>query len=342
LAAEIISTGGETDLGISEGEGDADESLTGVEVRDCEVPVSMHGWRLDRALAALIPEFSRSYLQQLMGDGAVAWRGAPALKPSAKVSVGDRLQVELRPTQQTMAFVAQPMALEVVFEDADLLVIHKPAGLVVHPAAGHWSGTLLNGLLAHHAGASALPRAGIVHRLDNDTSGLMLVGKSRQAVEALVRAIAAREVHREYLALAQGRWKGPAELDVEQPGGRDPHNRLRMAVLRPETTGAKSARTSIRLLDGTDQACLVACKLHTGRTHQIRVHLTWLAHPLVGDAVYGGRTLFGMERQALHAARLRLAHPVSGAPLAFACEPPADMGQAIAAAGLHYNPGQLG
>lgn len=342
MAAEIISRGGATDLGISEGEGDADDSLTVVEVRDCEVPVSMHGWRLDRALAALIPEFSRSYLQQLMVDGAVVWRGAPALKPSAKVSVGDLLQVELRPTQQTMAFVAQPMALEVVFEDADLLVIHKPAGLVVHPAAGHWSGTLLNGLLAHHAGASALPRAGIVHRLDKDTSGLMLVGKSRQAVEALVRAIAAREVHREYLALAQGRWKGSAELDVEQSVGRDPHNRLRMAVLRPETTGAKTARTSIRLLDGNEQACLVACKLHTGRTHQIRVHLTWLGHPLMGDAVYGGRPLFGMERQALHAARLRLAHPVSGAPLAFACEPPADLGQAIAEAGLHYNPGQLG
>ena len=158
-------------------------------------------------------------------------------------------------------------------EAAPRLGVNKPAGLVVHPAAGNWSGTLLNGLLAHHAAAAQLPRAGIVHRLDKDTSGLMLVGKSRQAVDALVRAIAAREVHRGYVALAQGRWKGAAEQLVDQPVGRDTHNRLRMAVLRPDATGGKPAQTTIRLLDGNEQACLVVCKLHTGRTHQIRVHM---------------------------------------------------------------------
>lgn len=302
----------------------------------------MHGWRIDRALARLIPEFSRSYLQQLMAEGAVQMHGTPVRKPAARIHVGEQLQIELRPTQQAMAFVAQPMALDVVFEDAHLLVIHKPAGLVVHPAAGHWSGTLLNGLLAHHAAAATLPRAGIVHRLDKDTSGLMLVGKSRAAVDALVRAIAAREVQREYLALAHGAWKGAEEQGVDQPIGRDSHNRLRMAVLRPDATGGKPAQTTFRLLDGNPCFCWVACKLHTGRTHQIRVHMAWLGHPLVGDVLYGGKPVLGMQRQALHATRLRLSHPVSGESLAFQSPPPADCMAALAEAGLHYNEPQLG
>ncbi|MBV1732981.1 MAG: RluA family pseudouridine synthase [Hydrogenophaga sp.] len=319
-----------------------DDVLLETETRCCEIPVEMHGWRVDRALARLIPEFSRSYLQQLMADGAVQLLGTTVHKPSARVQVGHLLRVELRPTQQAMAFVAQPIALDVVFEDTHLLVINKPAGLVVHPAAGNWSGTLLNGLLAHHAAAAQLPRAGIVHRLDKDTSGLMLVGKSRPAVDALVRAIAAREVHRGYLALAQGRWKGAAEQVVDQPVGRDTHNRLRMAVLRPGATSGKPAQTTIRLLDGNDQACLVACKLHTGRTHQIRVHMAWLGHPLAGDALYGGKPLFGMLRQALHATRLRLLHPISGVQLAFQSAPPGDFQEALEQAGLHYNDVQLG
>ena len=302
-----------------------DDVLLETETRCCEIPVEMHGWRVDRALARLIPEFSRSYLQQLMADGAVRLLGAAVHKPSTRIQVGHLLQVELRPTQQAMAFVAQPMALDVVFEDPHLLVINKPAGLVVHPAAGNWSGTLLNGLLAHHAAAAQLPRAGIVHRLDKDTSGLMLVGKSRPAVDALVRAIAAREVHRGYLALAQGRWKGAAEQVVDQPVGRDTHNRLRMAVLRPGATSGKPAQTTIRLLDGNDQACLVACKLHTGRTHQIRVHMAWLGHPLLADGLYGGAPALGLTRQALHAHRLALRHPVSGQPLLFHRPLPPDM-----------------
>ena len=207
LASQIISTRHLLE-GSAQGE-DADGSAAGdefapeVETRVLEVPPDMHGWRIDRALAKLIPEFSRSYLQQLMTDGAVVMGDASLRKPAAKIAAGDRLTVALRPTQQAQAFVAQSMALDVVYEDDYLLVIQKPAGLVVHPAAGHWTGTLLNGLLAHHKNAADLPRAGIVHRLDKDTSGLMLVGKSRQAVEALVRAIAAREVSRQYLALAQ-------------------------------------------------------------------------------------------------------------------------------------------
>lgn len=327
---------------LSDGAQGGDEGLAEVETRLCEVPAAMHGWRVDRALAQLMTEFSRSYLQQLMADGAVQLAGVAARKPSARVAAGQQLQVELRPTLQAQAFVAQPMALNVVFEDAHLLVIHKPAGLVVHPAAGNWSGTLLNGLLAHHAGAASLPRAGIVHRLDKDTSGLMLVGKSRQAVEALVRAIAARDVKRQYLALAHGAWKGQGEVLVDQPIGRDTHNRLRMAVLRGDATGGKVAQTTVQPLDSNTLGCLVACKLHTGRTHQIRVHMGWLGHPLVGDTLYGGRVLWGMERQALHAARLRLLHPVDGRELDFCSEPPADFLAAVEQSGLRYNPSSLG
>ncbi|MDZ4189534.1 MAG: RluA family pseudouridine synthase [Hydrogenophaga sp.] len=320
----------------------AEEGPIEAEIRLCEVPTDMHGWRIDRALARLIPEFSRSYLQQLMADGAVQLRGAAVIKQAARIAAGERLQVELRPTQQAMAFVPQAMALDVVFEDADLLVVNKPAGLVVHPAAGNWSGTLLNGLLAHHAGAASLPRAGIVHRLDKDTSGLMLVGKSRRAVEALVRAIAAREVNRQYLALAHGRWSGAAEQGVEQPIGRDNRNRLRMAVVLQDGTSGKPAQTTFTLLEGSDQACLVACKLHTGRTHQIRVHMAWLGHPLVGDTLYGGRVLWGMGRQALHATRLRLQHPTSGQSLDFQSTPPADFMDALVQSGLQYNLTPLG
>lgn len=346
MDTEIISTGSTTTPSAPNDAPDeatgSDEGLAEIEIRLCLVPPDMHGWRIDRALARLIPEFSRSYLQQLMADGAVQLRGVAVQKQAARIAAGEQVQVELRPTQQAMAFVPQAMALDVVYEDADLLVINKPAGLVVHPAAGNWSGTLLNGLLAHHAGAASLPRAGIVHRLDKDTSGLMLVGKSRQAVEALVRAIAAREVNRQYLALGHGRWVGAQERGVDQPIGRDNRNRLRMAVVLQDGTSGKPAQTTFTLLEGSDQACLVACKLHTGRTHQIRVHMAWLGHPLMGDTLYGGRVLWGMGRQALHATRLRLQHPTGGQPLDFQSTPPADFTDALAQSGLQYNYASLG
>ena len=341
MDAEIISTGGVNGPGATEVEVDAADVLADTEVRDLPVPADMHGWRIDKALATLVPELSRSYLQQLMAEGAVSLDGRLAAKPSARLVAGGRLRVELRPTQQAMAFVAQSMVLDIVYEDEDLMVICKPVGLVVHPAAGNWTGTLLNGLLAHHPGAASLPRAGIVHRLDKDTSGLMLVGKSRRAVDGLVRAIAAREVQREYLAIGHGRWRRDELCEVDQPVGRDPANRLRMAVLRQDSTAGKPARTTFRVMDAVDQACLVACKLHTGRTHQIRVHMAWLGHPLVGDALYGGRVAWGMQRQALHAARLRLSHPVSGAELGFSSAVPADFRAALDAAGLRYNEGDL-
>ena len=199
----------------------------------------------------------------------------------------------------------------------------RDRGLVVHPAPGNWSGTLLNGLLAHHPGAAALPRAGIVHRLDKDTSGLMVVAKTLPAMTALVRAIAAREVRREYLALVHGVPR-EARFSVEAPIGRDPVSRVRMAVV----PGGKPARTDFERLAAGEGVAALQCRLHTGRTHQIRVHLASRGHPLVADALYGGREALGLRRQALHARRLGFVHPGSGAALQFEAPPPADLATA--------------
>lgn len=313
-----------------------------VEHRSLCVGVAQHGERLDKCLALQVGGFSRTYFQQLLASAGVTLNGRPVAKPAQRLRVGDCVGVELRPTAQASAFVPEPMPLTVVYEDEHLLVIDKPAGLVVHPAAGHWSGTLLNGLLAYHEAAVRLPRAGIVHRLDKDTSGLMLVGKTPQAVEALVRMIAAREVHRLYLALAHAPWRHEDEVWVDQALGRDPRQRLRMAVHPVGSASAKPAQTRIRRLDGNGAQVLVACKLHTGRTHQIRVHMAWLGCPLVADVLYGGRLVLGVERQALHAHRLALNHPVTGQWLSFCSDGPPDWAQALQASGLHYNPAEVG
>ena len=240
-----------------------------------------------------------------------------------KLRAGQRLQLQLVPTEESLAFRAQALPLDIVFEDEHLLVLNKPAGLVVHPAPGNWSGTLLNGLLAHHGAAASLPRAGIVHRLDKDTSGLMVAGKTLAAVTALSRAIAAREVQRHYVALVHGRvpWQ---EQSIDAPIGRDPVSRTRMAVV----AGGRPARTDVRCLGCTADFSALACRLHTGRTHQIRVHLAWLRHPLVADALYGGRAALGLLRQALHAQRLSLQHPATGLWLDFECPPPPDFAAA--------------
>ncbi len=305
---------------------DENELDTEFERRGQVVDAAAHGQRLDRVLAALVPEFSRSHLQGLVEAGEVSLDGQPATVSSRKLRAGQRLEVRLVPPAESLAYRPEPVPIAVVYEDAHVLVVNKPAGLVVHPAAGNWSGTLLNGLLARDPRAAQLPRAGIVHRLDKDTSGLMVVGRTLEAVTALVRDMAQRDIHRRYMALVHGD-VGRQPFTVEAPIGRDPSLRTRMAVV----ASGKPARTDVEpvVFDGAVSA--IRCKLHTGRTHQIRVHLSQQGHPLVADALYGGRPALGLQRQALHAAELAFAHPISRLPLHFEAPPPADLSTAWSA-----------
>lgn len=307
------------------------------ELRELIVPIELHGTRLDQALAELILEFSRSYLQQLIGAGSVKLKGIKVSKPASRVKAGDTVSVELRPTLQSQAFKPQAMVLDVVYEDEFLSVINKPAGLVVHPAPGNWSGTLLNGLLSRDPAVSTLPRAGIVHRLDKDTSGLMVVARQRATMDLLVSMIAARTVSRQYLALAHGVWQGTKTQHINLSIGRDPKNRLKMAVVDLQRTAGKTASTDISLIENGPKHCLVKCTLHTGRTHQIRVHMSAISHPLVSDASYGGQPGGGLVRQALHACSLAFTHPMTGAKLALTSELPTDIRLALSNLGLRYN-----
>ncbi len=289
-----------------------------------EIRPEWAGWRLDRALVALYPGYSRSHLQSLVEERRVALDGAACIQAARKLRLGQRLQVQWRMPQHEVPFAPEALPMDIRFEDAQLLVLNKPAGWVVHPAAGNWSGTLLNALLAHHEAARLLPRAGIVHRLDKDTSGLMVVAKSVASYHALVAQLAAREVGREYMALCHGRVEQPFSVDA--PIGRDPRSRVRMAVV----SDGKPARTDFTPLAAGAASSLLHCRLHSGRTHQIRVHAASRGLPLVGDTLYGGRELAGLRRQALHAARLRLRHPVRDETMSWSVAPPADF---LAAAG---------
>ncbi len=332
---ELLDDESDTLSGDADAQAPADVSHPAHRTECLNVPSEAHGQRLDAFLSSHITSYSRSHLKVLIEDGCVTADGVLAKAPSRKVSAGQRLEVQLRPTAQSLAFVAEPMDLPIVFEDAHLLVINKPAGLVVHPAAGNWQGTLMNGLLAHHADAVNLPRAGIVHRLDKDTSGLMVVGKTLEAVTALSRAIAAREVSRQYLALVFG--QVDEVFSVSSSIGRDPVTRVKMAVV----PSGKPARTDVQRLlcaqwqdPATDLPARtfsgVLCTLHTGRTHQIRVHLSSRKHPLVADALYGGAQSLGMRRQALHATRLAFLHPITAEHLVFEAPLPDDMAHAWA------------
>ncbi len=299
------------------------------------------GERLDKALAQLIPDVSRSRLQQWIGAGAVSVNGQAVIARHA-LTFGDLVEVTPQPAPDAAAFTPEPMPLDVVFEDDAILVLNKPPKLVVHPAAGHWSGTLLNGLLAYAPALAEVPRAGIVHRLDADTSGLMVVAKTLAAQTDLVRQLQARSVTREYWATVLG---VPAKRGVIDAAiGRDPRNPLRFKV--STTDSAKPARTYYARIDSTHDGAEIswlACRLETGRTHQIRVHLEHLGHPLVGDPLYRRKLpprsdnetgWQAFDRQALHACRLSLAHPVTKQRLTWFQRPPPDHAQLMHALGF--------
>ena len=286
------------------------------------VPDNLAGLRLDKALAQMFPEHSRNRLQRWLKEGHVSL-DARSAKPKQKIWGGERVEIRSQPDPSDAAPRPERIALNIVYEDDDVLVINKPAGLVVHPGNGNWNGTLLNALLHHSPQLAGIPRAGIVHRLDKDTSGLLVVAKTLQAQTSLVRQIQARTVKREYLALVHGAVRSGGE--VSAPVGRDPRNRTRMAVV-PK---GRAALTRYKVAKRFAGVSLLECSLDTGRTHQIRVHMQSLGHPLVGDPVYrrgrGGDTERArLERQALHAARLEFSHPVSGARRRFAAPLPED------------------
>jgi 23S rRNA pseudouridine1911/1915/1917 synthase len=307
------------------------------EVRELKVGPELHGERLDKMLATSVPEFSRSYLQQLLEDGAVTRLGLTYTKASLKVKAGESWTIELRATPQSQAFKPESLHINVIFEDTHLRIIDKPAGLVVHPAPGNWSGTLMNGLLGLDSSLMDLPRAGIVHRLDKDTSGLMVVARTRQSMDALVKKIASREVKRQYLTISDKAWLGPKQKSIDLPIGRDPSNRLRMAAVDLSKNSGKLALTHFHVLDHNQTGSLVRCILETGRTHQIRVHMASLKMPLLGDSLYGGTPNPLMPRQALHAEKLGFEHPITGRPMSFQSGLPSDFQNLLQAWSLSYN-----
>ena len=299
-----------------------------------EIQPAFAGVRLDKALSALLPEHSRTAIQQWLKQGFVLVDGKP-VKQKFSLCGGEILQISMpQPAEQSANWPAQPVDFDIVHEDADILVVNKPAGLVVHPGAGQADHTLLNGLLHHDRSLRTLPRAGIVHRLDKDTSGLLVVARTEMARQRLIGQLADHSMSRRYLAVANGVMVAGERID--QPIGRHRRDRLRMCV----TAAGKPAVTHIRVARKFRRHCLLRVELETGRTHQIRVHLSWRGFPLVGDGLYTGRvrvqlppasddeliaTLRQFPRQALHAAQLSLRHPADGEEVQWRQATPADM-----------------
>jgi 23S rRNA pseudouridine1911/1915/1917 synthase len=309
-------------------------------VRQSIVAEAQTGLRLDRALGELFTEYSRNFLANLVTDGHVRVDGALATKPSQRVETGQSLQIEV-PEAAPAGISSQDLPLTVLYEDADVAVIDKPAGLVVHPAAGHSDGTLVNALLFHVKDLSGIGgeiRPGIVHRLDKDTSGVMIIAKHDAAHRKLTEAWNTERVRKEYVALVYGT-PSSERGTVEAPIGRDPRDRKKMAVV----AGGRAAVTDYEVAERLRHVSLVRCRLRTGRTHQIRVHMKHLGHPIVGDPLYSGpqwrgipdkrlqKLLSSLERQMLHAARITFAHPTTGAPMTFDAPLPRDFADVIEA-----------
>lgn len=312
----------------------ADEGVSGLEPMTLHLDDAAIGQRLDKVLSGLLPEFSRSRIQQWIEDGHVSVNGAPA--KGKMTMLGDEvIEVAPQSVPAEQPYAPEQMALEILHEDRAIIVLNKPAGLVVHPAAGNWSGTLLNGLLHHCPALAKVPRAGIVHRLDKETSGLMVVAKTLAAQTDLVRQLQARSMKRQYLALVWGLPQLSGTIDA--PMARHPRDRIKMAV--SQSIKAKSAVTHYRRLATGEidrkPVSLVHCRLETGRTHQIRVHLQSLGFPLVGDALYGKHHLITVfPRQALLAGRLGLVHPTSGKFRQWAAPLPQDIEALLRRAGI--------
>ena len=287
--------------------------------------------RLDRVLAKQLPEYSRSRLQQLIGAGFVRVNGI-TMRPSQLVRAGDKIELTEPPVEK-IENQPEPIPLEILFEDKDLIVINKPAGLVVHPGAGHRSGTLVNALLhlcPTLSGIGGKERPGIVHRLDKETSGCLVVAKNDVAHRELARQFAERTVEKIYLALVAGKLRKQSGV-IDETIGRHPVHRQRMSVA---SSRGRAAKTDYRVVRSREPASLIECRLHSGRTHQIRVHLHHLGHPVLGDKIYAARSAKDFPRQMLHAWKLGLCHPRTGEWKNFEAPLPDDFEQAIVAAGL--------
>jgi 23S rRNA pseudouridine1911/1915/1917 synthase len=317
----------------------ADESEQ-LDTYEARVPSSAQGQRMDTWLAQMQPQFSRSHWKKLIEAGQVALDGVAVKVPKAPLQAGQTVSATLEAPLAETSYTPEDVPLQPVYEDASVIVLNKAAGMVVHPAAGNWRGTVLNGLLHRWPLLAHVPRAGIVHRLDKDTSGLMVVAKDLQAQWSLVKQLQERTMSRRYYALVQGALPIDPEFEgrIEAAIGRDPIQRTRMAVAKDKAKDAKEAVTRYYPLAQGEldekTVTLVRCELETGRTHQIRVHMAHVRHPLVGDIIYGGKPLAGFARQALHAAELSLEHPQSGETLSFKLELPEDMKNLLTLAGI--------